>query len=229
MLSDESGACCAQQAPPFLSAFVFTIMTARTDARAAGSENGHSPASDERELLRLSCETVGRWLLFGPEDPTALWLPAAVAWLATGNAGESLEQLASEERFLPELQKTAYARTCCTGREAFPLSESVFRTGLVMQELRDAARRAYALEGFAAAPGLHEPEDHLGMELLFAAHLLACGRMEALRRFAKERLAWVQEATPLLEKLPQDAGRAALEAAVELTNRLAASALCRTA
>lgn len=158
----------------------------------------------------LTANTFSNWLLNGMtrevhEEIRAMlqfWISQRFD-LALGAKAEALTILfeGSTQEALDKDWTNAFA----LGADSTTPHESVLRTGLVMQESRDATLAWMRRWGVLPDPGCAEPEDHLGLQTALFSRLTALGieaedeeqsraALEAAARFASERLAW----TPLL-------------------------------
>lgn len=179
-------------------------------------------AAEPLEAAKVRCLLLlaaGSWFTSGPTAETLETVRFAISWLGE-TAPDVLERIGpwkesfGEDADLSGAQKD-FARVFCVGRELFPSSESVYRTGLMMQEPRDEMRRRMRASGLELAPDERLPEDHLGAALTFGYQLLKrdveayeggrSGEENSANRFdayAAERLQWIREAEPLAENLP---------------------------
>ncbi|MCF0254512.1 MAG: molecular chaperone TorD family protein, partial [Duodenibacillus sp.] len=121
-------------------------------------------------LAGLEARMHGRWLLAGFDagalKALALWAQAG----GTENRRRLAELLGRLDAGAMEL---AWSAAFGLGSGSATPHESVYRTGLVMQEPRDEVRRMMIARGFLPALPGNEPEDHLGCEMLLLERLAA--------------------------------------------------------
>lgn len=133
-------------------------------------------------------------LMARAEDLPALSLRSPDAQEAAEKAVLLAAQAAGDERLLRELTLD-YTQLYCGCRKDAPYPyESVYggEGRLLMQPVRDEVVQAYDAAGFdAAAVCATEPEDHLGIELAFAACLMERADAAALRAFASAHGKWI--------------------------------------
>lgn len=124
--------------------------------------------------------------------------PGLLAYSDAAIKAQEVLSLASEMKRDPERVRDAsldYTWLYCACRDGAPYPyESVYAddSRLLMRMVRDEVMAFYDEAGFdAKGVSALEPEDHLGVELAFMAHLVRTGRQEILRDFAKDHTQWI--------------------------------------
>ena len=175
-----------------------------------------SPLVRNPTAVALAATTFSDWLLEEPDAPVRDELLAMTAHLiefgdeALRHAAQAFDAALRAET--PEESKQNWTKAFALGPHSVTPHESVMRTGLVMQEPRDATLAWMRRYGVLPTGESREPEDHLGLQLALLARICFIAvkadnpdtEFTEARRFAAERLAWI----PLLEAQLADAGAA---------------------
>lgn len=149
------------------------------------------PASDG---MQLACLFLGRVLL---DPPTSAFMQAlkedrlCEAWPVTSQSGNDfwgLQQLreavfACDTKTVPSLENDFLRLFIGLPHPLAPPYESVYlgKDHLLCEQPMLAVRQAYQQNGFVLAKTIRLPDDHIGLQLCFVAHLLG-GQAQDPRR-----------------------------------------------
>ena len=163
-------------------------------------------------VLSLTAAAFSDWFLFGMtkeiQSETQLMCQSLSECGSETGRGRTrrLDALLSERSLEEHAQD--WAKTFALGAQSTTPHESVFRSGLVMQESRDQTLAWMRSMGLGRAEGVNEPEDHAGFQLAIFANL--CARVAAdmndqenksnALRFAQEHLLWLEELQRALQR-----------------------------
>ena len=163
-------------------------------------------------VLSLTAAAFSDWVLFGMtkeiQSETQLMCQSLSECGSETVRGRTrrLDALLSERSLEEHAQD--WAKTFALGAQSTTPHESVFRSGLVMQESRDQTLAWMRSMGLGRAEGVNEPEDHAGFQLAIFANL--CARVAAdmndqenksnALRFAQEHLLWLEELQRALQR-----------------------------
>lgn len=155
----------------------------------------------------LTANTFSNWLLFGMTPQVHAEVTAMFAHHAEHAETEELRSAAAALKELLctesiEVLAKDWATAFAVGASSTAPYESSVRTGLVMQEPRDATLAWMRRWGVLPDPECAEPEDHLGLQAALFSRLIGLSleaededqartAVEAAARFASERLAWI--------------------------------------
>lgn len=154
----------------------------------------------------LTANTFSNWLLNGMTKEVHEEIRAMLEFWSSQQfcpvlRGEAEELMILFDRSTLESLDKDWTNAFALGAGSTTPHESVARTGLVMQEPRDATLAWMRRWGVLPQTDSAEPEDHLGLQLAFFSRLaalalesdedLADQALEAARRFALERLSWI--------------------------------------
>ena len=167
-------------------------------------------------VVGLAATAFSDWFLEEPDTQVREELLAMTAHLADfgeeplRHAAIAFDSALRAET--PEVSKQNWTKAFALGAHSVTPHESVMRTGLVMQEPRDATLSWMRRYGVLPTGDSKEPEDHLGLQLALLAHICFIAakadspetEFSEAKHFAAERLAWI----PILEGKLSEAGAA---------------------
>lgn len=150
-------------------------------------------------MFRALLQNTGAALLNGPGEENIQLLTVGLenCWQFGLISQEEYEEL-SEQLDMQALGRD-YASLFCLGGSSLSLYESVWLTGLAMQEPRDELRKILRACGLKPNTDSNEPEDHLGFIYYCIGMLLERRRTEDRDLKESEDLGLLREAVSHLE------------------------------
>lgn len=151
------------------------------------------------QCSELFFKTLGLLFLNGPGEENIQLLTVGLenCWQFGLISQEEYEEL-SEQLDMQALDRD-YASLFCLGGSSLSLYESVWLTGLAMQEPRDELRKILRACGLKPNTDSNEPEDHLGFIYYCIGMLLERRRTEDRDLKESEDLGLLREAVSHLE------------------------------
>lgn len=120
----------------------------------------------------LFFKSVGLWFLNGPTQENRELLSKVLVYAQEKALAKSEIIQVMQEKLMTSQIENEYGSLFCLGKDSVSLYESVWKTGLVMQEPRDKMRKILVALGLKVSGISNEPEDHVGLILYIYGEIL---------------------------------------------------------